>query len=599
MCGIAGLFHASGLDLPKLQDHLTRLREALARRGPDGSGTWHHASGRAGLAHTRLAVIDLSPAAAQPMTSADGRYHLVFNGEIYNHDELRAALQANGVVLRTRSDTEVLLAGYAKEGPAFLHRLRGMYALAIWDETTETGFLARDPLGIKPLYYAPQPEGLAFASEIRALQHAGLTGNEVARDELPGYLLRGSACEPATLLNGVRALEAGHHLIWNKGHLERHRHWQLDFTPAAFDAASAVTESRAALLDSVAAHFVSDVPVGLFLSSGMDSTAVLALARVLGKSDLNTFTLGGESESLDETEIARRTAAHFGATHHEWKVTRKDAEQAFAEYLEAMDQPTFDGFNTFLVSRLARQHGFKVALSGIGGDELFGGYPSFSGVPKLLSASRSLHRVPGLAGLVGNLLERWGSQPKWRRMGSFLQEPASLPRAFLNFRGLFSQREARQLAAHYLGTPPSDVPPVPTPEVTATQPADAISECELTVYLRNQLLRDSDVMSMAHGVELRTPLVDAALVRRLTRIPARWRLQPGKGLLRQAVPELPHWVTDHTKRQFVFPFESWLQGTWGKEFARLDSLLPGKHRWYQRWTLLALDHWRQRHGLRI
>jgi asparagine synthase (glutamine-hydrolysing) len=592
MCGIAGILHQTGLPEPELRSKLERLMHALRQRGPDGQGLWQNKDGTAGLAHTRLAVIDLTPAAAQPMASACLRYHITFNGEIYNHNELRRELEETGTRFKTRSDTEVLLALFERHGPAMLSRLRGMFAFAIWDTHERSCFLARDPLGIKPLYYTQQQGCFAFASEIKALQTVGLVSSELNSLALYGYLLRGSVREPDTLLSQVNCLQAGHFLVWKDAHVQSQPFWRLQFPSHAFDAAAAVKETRSALLDTAQAHFVSDVPVGLFLSSGTDSNVLLALAKILGKSNLNTFTLGVDQDSLDETPLARRTAAHFGSTHHEWKITRQDAMEAFQEYLDAMDQPTVDGFNTFLVARFARLQGLKVAWSGLGGDELFGGYPSFAAVPKMLGLSNALHRIPGLAPLVGSALERWGPDSKWRRTGSFLKYTPSVNQAFLSFRSLFSVREARQIAAHYLHTSPDHVPSLNDSPPHAEHLGNAISECETTIYMRNQLLRDSDVMSMAHGLELRTPLADATLFNRLTRIPAALRLQPGKRLLQQAVPELPHWITEKKKHNFAFPFESWLDSAWGSKFQALDGLLSKqKHPWFQRWTVFMLDHW--------
>jgi len=598
MCGIAGIVNSEASDRDTLLSRLDALATALRHRGPDDRGTWATADGAAGLAHVRLSILDLSRAGHQPMQTPDGGLHITFNGEIYNFQELRGALEREGVIFHTRTDTEVLLRLYEREGEAMLAKLRGMFAFAIWDGPKRRCFLARDPLGIKPLYYTMRGGRLAFASELRALQAAGLAGGGLDAGALMGYFKTGSVAEPHTLLTDVHSLEAGHCLIWHNGRLARNGYWRMGFAPEEMAPARAVAEVRAALVESMAAHFVSDVPVGVFLSGGIDSTALVALAREAGHGELATFSIGVDDEGLDESSVAKRTAAHFGTTHHEMRLDATAASVLFEGFLQAMDQPSIDGLNTFSVSSFAREQGMKVVLSGLGGDELFAGYKSFDAVPRLASAARMVRLIPGAGSAAGWMMERFAPSHKLRRIGSLLQKPASIQGAAACFRGIFSTHEARLLAAGYLDCSPDNIRSWPDQPLRARDPRDAVSECELRFYMRNQLLKDSDVMSMAHGLELRVPLVDRVLFERMSRIPPALRLRSGKQMLLEAVPEIPKWVSGAPKRGFVFPFEKWLKEQWAESFARATARAPFKNpTWYQRWSIFMLDTWLERHGL--
>jgi asparagine synthase (glutamine-hydrolysing) len=406
MCGIAGWFG------PGAAGDATTLLTALRHRGPDGEGAWHDTEGRAALVHTRLAILDLSDGGAQPMGLGGcaqrltaHRHWLAFNGEIYNYAALRAELESAGEHVQGQSDTEVLLRLLRREGRAALPKLAGMFALASYDGDSGHGLLARDAFGIKPLYYLERPGGLLFASEVKALLPF-VSDTSIDAAALRDTLMWGSVPEPATLFAGIRQLPAGCCLAWDGTRARMARWHALRFgdQPAP---AEAIAATRAALVESIQRHLVSDVPVGIFLSGGLDSTAVVALAReVLGPgADLRTFAIGFDDPAYDESAIARRTAGHFGARHTEWRMTPAAGQAEIAGYLAAMDQPTIDGFNTWCVSRLARREGLKVVLSGLGGDELFAGYASFRQVPRLVRLHRwarplrpllsvALHRLP-------------------------------------------------------------------------------------------------------------------------------------------------------------------------------------------------------------
>ncbi len=593
MCGIAGFIHHPA-PLPDRESVLTTLEGSLHHRGPDDQGTYLSPDGRCGLTNTRLAILDLSAAGHQPMRSADGRRVIVFNGEIYNFLELRVELEAAGATFRSRSDTEVVLQLYERYGPSCVERLRGMFALAVWDEQRGTCFIARDPLGIKPLYYYHDEAGglLAFASEIRSLLATGLVPKRLDPQGLYGYFRSGSVPEPLTMISGVRCLEPGTRMHWQEGRVTKDHFWSLRFASTGetgSDEEAAMTVRRA-LLDSVEHHFVSDVNVGLFLSGGIDSTAVLALARANGRDNIRTFSIGfADDAAADESGIARRTAEHFGAQHSEWRLDRTSGRALFDEFLPHVDQPSVDGFNTFAVSRLTCREGIKVALSGLGGDELFGGYPSFRQLPRMV---RWGHRLGPLRGWAGHALTAFAPRASLRRLGDFLQQPPTLGNAYAAFRGIHTAAEARALVARFADAAGCDEP-LPEDRPLANHPteADAISALEMRRYMSNQLLRDSDVMSMANSLELRVPLVDQQVVETLARIPAAQRLLPGKGLLLRAVPEVPGWVAGQPKRGFLFPFETWMAGDWGAAATNAKNPTPAGATWYQKWSMFVFMHW--------
>ena len=602
MCGIAGLLGAEPGSFAE------RLLPALAHRGPDDAGQWH--DGDACLVQTRLAILDLSPAGHQPMASPCGRWWLVFNGEIYNHAELRQRLEAEGERFIGSGDTEVLLRWLVRRGEEGLRELRGMFAFCLFDRQARRALLARDPHGIKPLYVWQGPRGeLAFASELRALLASEAIPRRVDAASVAAYLASGSVPEPGTLVEGVRRLGAGERLRWQRGLVEEAPWWPLPESllvgeeppPAAtiHDRAAAIALTRSALGDSVAAHMVSDVPVGLFLSAGLDSAALLALAPP----GLHTFTIGfGEvgTEAFDESEPAARIASLFGARHTTLRLEARQARQWLPPFLASQDQPSLDGFNTWCVARLASEEGLKVALSGLGGDELFGGYPSFQAVPRLWRWRRRAGWLgpPGaalLAALPG------GAGAKRQRIAQLLRQPPSLQAAHRCLRGLFSPGEVERLMEHWgLAAPPrrqrqrqeaGEEPP------RGLDPADAVAWLEGCRYLRNQLLCDSDTMAMAAALELRLPFVDAHLQRRLAPIAPALRLARGKALLQDSVPELPAWFTARPKQGFRFPFQLWLDDP----TSPLDLQVPSTPKgldlgpWYRRWSLMVLANWLHHH----
>jgi len=591
MCGIAGIL-TTDHGAPDLRARAEAMQRALAHRGPDDRGVWRSCTGQAVFAHTRLAILDPTPAGRQPMSIDNARLTITFNGEIYNFVELRRELEGRGAVFHSRTDTEVVLRAYDAYGDACVERLRGMFAFAIWDERERRCLLARDRFGIKPLYYSPGDRRLLFASEVRAVVASGLIAPAVDASAAYEYFRAGTVPEPHTLVAGVKCLEAGHFAVWHGGALADTTYFDLSFTCGA-SSGDAAAATREALIDSVAHHFASDVPVGIFLSGGVDSTALLALARETGHREVRALTMAMPGSANDESALARRTAQHFGVRHDVCEVDGASATGLFADYLAAMDQPSIDGMNTLAVSQLARSCGMKVMLSGLGADELFGGYPSIQAVPKFAAWNRRLAATGPLRTIVGGLFERL-ADPRWRRIGDLLGEEPGLSTSYAAFRGIFTRAEARALTHQFVSTEPDEARrPVHAP-VDPT-PQDGACRLEMTRYLRNQLLRDADVMSMACGVEVRVPFIDPLVVGTVTAIPQRARLRASKALLRQAVPEIPEWIATQPKRGFMFPMEHWLRGPWDRVFAETDARSPvPTGTWYRKWCVRAFEVWLER-----
>ncbi len=568
MCGISGIYRRTPSAPAPDRDELARIHAALAPRGPDGEGVWASPDGRLLLAHRRLSILDLSPAGAQPMSSADGRFTIVFNGEIYNFRELAAELAGQGVPLRSRSDTEVLLELWRREGPRALARLRGMFALAIWDGLTSELVLARDPYGIKPLYYALEGGQLRFASQARALEAGGGLSLEVDPAAVAGLLSWGAVPEPLTLRMSIRALPAGH---WAK--ISFDGSFVLETVPriALDDGPANAAEALAA---SVRAHLISDVPVGIFLSAGLDSALVAALAARQPGEPLTALTLTwaeARGTPADEEPLARATAAALGLRHVVHEIDGAEVRRQLPKILQAMDLPSIDGFNTWLVARLAKEEGLKVALSGLGGDELFGGYSSFHDVPRWRAQATRLRRLPGLPAVWARLASRLA--PETPKLASVLRYGASFAGAYALRRAVFLPHEVDQILERSGLCEPSvrayDAPfdtweklgeaVLGDPSHLLRDPWRTVHSLESSLYLRHQLLRDSDWAGMAHGVEIRTPLVDAWLRAEMGSLDFEPARSKGKAaVVKEAAPELPDELFSRPKSGFQLPIADWL-----------------------------------------
>ena len=595
MCGIAGLISNPKKPLPKeqLSARINAMQAALEHRGPDHQAVYFSPTGNASICHTRLSIVDLNKRANQPMLSDDGRFVLSFNGEIYNYKKLRTQLQERGVTFQSNSDTEVVLKYLIQYGPKGLRNLRGMFALALWDEKHQSLLVARDPLGVKPLYYCARHGTLAFASEVRSLLESKLSSRKLSSRGVNQYLLRGSFSEPDTAFTDIKLLPAGTYFLWREDQPSLQRYWKPRYSAkSSMNRDKAIELTRSTLEHCVKAHMVSDVPIGLFLSGGIDSTILLALASKLSTKKIRTYSIAFEDPQWNEGDIAKKTAQHFGSEHTEWKISAEQAQDLFDDFLSSIDQPTIDGFNVYCAAKLASENGEKVVLSGLGGDELFSGYPSFTKLPLLKKKAERLKWLSFLLLPARQIIEKL-LPPKNRRGLDLLFYPDSISIVHQSFRGIFSINEASKLAHDITGKEST----ASFPKIRARDLADQISELEMSVYCRNQLLRDSDVFSMAHGLELRVPFIDKVLVEQILTIPAKWRLEKNKQLLIDSVPELPEWVIDQPKNGFRFPFEDWLTHKWSgmpttKETPKWIPLSP----WYRQWSLSVLDDWLSRHA---
>lgn len=568
MCGIAGF-----IDPRSSESHRTaavnRMCDAMVHRGPDDSGIV--ARGDATLGMRRLAIFD--PAnGRQPMQSPDGRLSLVFNGAIYNFRALREELAGTGWSFRTQCDTEVLLAAYARWGEACLARLRGMFAFAVWDAAEQTLFLARDPFGIKPLYYRQDGARLLFASELNALLASGESPSEIDPISVADYLAWFAVPAPRTIYRGVFSLRPGECATFRGGRLDVRAAWTFSAIPT--DAKPCETreqfirELRARLDDTIRAHVVADVPVGAFLSGGLDSGAIVALMTQATGARLKTFSIGFDEAGYSEAREAEEAARHFGSEHHASVVTGARVAGDLDCLLGAMDQPTGDGINTYYASQAARAGGVTVALSGLGGDELFGSYPSFTQVPRLARWLPVWSRLPrGGRNFVLNRLRR--GDTRHRKLADFLQHARSVHELGALQRRVFSvpgqqallARPARRAAAERSLFHPELA--ALSADLTDAGEYETISAWELRTYMADVLLRDSDVMSMRHSLELRVPFVDRPFVEWLWQQPARFKNNPpnSKAALRDAVRELlpPTLLELRPKRGFTLPFALWMK----------------------------------------
>lgn len=575
MCGINGTFaYRAASTIPEDRE-LLATRDAMWMRGPDGAGAWWSSDRRCGLGHRRLAIIDLSDRASQPMVGEDGRLVVVFNGEIYNYPQLRAELQAQGVIFRTTSDTEVLLHLYARDGAGMVDRLRGMFAFVIWDQVRRSLFLARDPYGIKPLYTANDGRTLRFASQVKAL----LAGGQVSRDVEPaghvGFHLFGYLPEPFTLYREIRALPAGHFQWVNEvGPGEPQRFANLAAVLAEGAERPAPPSElgghlRSAALDSVRAHLLADVEIGVFLSAGIDSGALLGLMRDAGQQKIRAITLGFDEfvgTTEDEVPLAREVAKQYGAEHIVRRVSEHEFRDDLPRILDAMDQPSIDGVNTWFVSKAAKEAGLKVVLSGLGGDELLAGYPSFHDIPGWRRRYGAIASVPFL-GRAARLLAQTalpGFARQHPKAIGMLQYAGSWAGTYLLRRGLFLPDELPALLDHdflreglrrlnVLSTIAAQMVPDPG------SAAGRVCLLESVNYMRNQLLRDADWSGMAHGLEIRVPFVDWRLTSSLAPdIPS---LAPGAGKVALACAPslpLPDAVRLRTKTGFWVPARDWV-----------------------------------------
>ncbi len=591
------------------------MSATLVHRGPDSGG--EYVGGQVALAARRLSIIDLA-GGDQPMTSADGSCVVVQNGEIYNYPELRLELERDGHTFRTHCDTEIHLHLYERHGPEYVRRLRGMFAVAIWDSRVRRLVLARDRYGIKPLYYRHAGDTLEFASEVRALPRG-----EIDLDALEAFLAFNSIPAPYSIFRDTRKLPAGHVLVWTQdGGITIDRYARPGPVPVdelrGDDEAELVEELRGRLRDSVRAHLLSDVPVGVLLSGGVDSAVLAALAAQETTDAVHTFTIGFRERSFDERDDARLVAERYGTNHHELLV-QPDPNLLLPALAEAFDEPFADSsaLPTYLVSQLAAEH-VKVALSGEGGDELFGGYYTYA-------ADLLADRVAPLARLARPLVERLPSssaRASFDYKAKRFVRSAQLPplERHHGWKEIFSPEMRAELRETASAFDPVDIYRARYAETAGAEPLARLQDVDFGIYLVDDLLVKTDRASMAHSLEARVPFLDSAVTNFAFALPARHKVRglSKKVLLRKAAaPLVPREIIHGRKRGFSIPAAAWLRGEL-EPFARatlspetlrsqgffqpapvtrlLDEHVAGAQDWSrQLWGLLAFTLWYERH----
>jgi asparagine synthase (glutamine-hydrolysing) len=649
VCGICGVAFATHIG--EAEARVRAMNAAMKHRGPDEEGFLIGESRAPGLAlgMRRLSIIDLQ-GGRQPIWNETRDVAVIFNGELYNYKDLRNRLSLCGHKFTTQSDTEILVHAWEEWGEDALNELRGMFAFALLDlreryATAPILFLARDPLGIKPLYYTQTPDGFAFASEVRALIAGGVARKTLSQDALTAYLLFGSVSEPVTLLEGVFSLPPGHRMLLyvpERRRTPRARPWwDPTRSPAARDPKKprtlqvAAQKLRPLLEDAVRGHLIADVPVGLFLSSGLDSGAIAALAGK-AQSGVQSFTLTFPGTTFDEAELSRVVAKRCGTKHTEVPMDGKSIVARIDEAVAALDQPTMDGINTYFVSWAAREVGLKVALSGLGGDELFAGYKTFSDVPGLQRLVRASWFVPGflrraVAPLIAAMVGNGRSGDAARKAVSAWTQPDTLPHPYFFARTLFPPAQLERLIQPRFRPSTVNADGVtlePTwlgwlertaDEARNLDPLAGISWLEMRTYMANTLLRDTDSVSMARSLEVRVPLLDTPLVEFAGALPDDARRRPGaqKALLTEALGDLlPREILQQQKRTFTLPWEEWLRGPLREKLeasfaSPAESLAPhlraggmtaiwndflaGKTSWSRPWSLYVLNEWCRAH----
>ncbi len=595
MCGIAAVIVADGYAAPM---NLGRLRH----RGPDAQGEWTSPDGKIWFGHTRLSIVDLSPTGAQPMHDPETGNVIIFNGEIYNHAKLREEMRVSGAAVKWAgtSDTETLLVAYRLWGRAMLPRLKGMFAFVIYDAATQGVFIARGPSGIKPLYYTRSRGMLRFASEARAL--FGDSGPAYDRRSVSAYLQWGSCPEDGFIFPRTRILPSGSLMtVKADTSVETEHYWPKKSYPLS-SGEDAPRRVRKLLETAVEEHLMADVPVASFLSGGIDSSVVTALAsRALGPGRLQTFSVGFSEGEFDETQIAGIVAKQYQTDHHRIELGEEEIVRLVQEAVSRMDAPSQDAINTYIVSKKIAECGIKVALSGLGGDELFGGYPSFRDAP---------------------ILRRLAGMPQWMRrlargFGKLGERMADIPGGDIMAIAIWRRRLWTDAMLRKAGLPVSPLHTLPSPEFG--DDFAKISWAEMSVYMGQTLLRDADQMSMAVSLELRVPFLDEELIEYVLSLPAheKTRYRITKGLLVEACKDLlPERVYQRRKMGFALPMDAWMRGPL-KEFKmegvdevkRLGLLAPGavewivaefedgRIHWTRVWSLVILGHYLKRNAM--
>ncbi|HEX7329893.1 MAG TPA: asparagine synthase (glutamine-hydrolyzing) [Pyrinomonadaceae bacterium] len=599
MCSIAGVFGAEQISA----DPVVRMNRAQRHRGPDDEGVAE--LGKVVLGNTRLAIIDTSAAGHQPMHDPETGNWITYNGETYNFKELRNEIGGEWI---SNTDTEVVLRGYGKWGVDVFQKLRGMFAMALWDNQKQQLLLARDPLGIKPLYFSYTTDQFVFASELRALLASGLVPRRIDHAAVASYLACGSVTAPLTIVEGIKQLLPGHYL-----QVSANDRRDVEFAvprreAVAVNRKDAVARLRAELEESVRLHLVSDVPLGIFLSGGMDSSALVALTSRYQTPQ--TFSVVFDEPAFNEAPFSRAVAERFRTEHHEIRLTENQLIEMLPEAIAALDQPTMDGINTFVVSKAVKNAGITVALSGLGGDELFAGYPSFRRAVRLASAmSQVSKRILSAASGIGRIVVN--GSIKRQKFWQLANSEGTAEDVYRISRQLFSPEDVERITRYVYEEGKG--------HHQDTDIVNAISQLELSGYMTNTLLRDTDAMSMAHSLEVRVPFVDMKVVDYVLSVPGVWKLREGsaKPLLADAIGDLlPRDFMARPKMGFTLPFEKWLQQNLRHEVSSvLEEVGPAFYTgavrriwhtflrrpdaigWSRPWSLYVLAKWCEINGV--
>ena len=548
MCSISGIFSRR----QGSRDAVVRMNEAQRHRGPDDQGVAD--LGQVVLGNTRLAIIDTSAAGHQPMHDPESGNWITYNGETYNFKDLRREIGGEWV---SNTDTEVVLRGYGKWGVDLFPKLRGMFALAVRDNQKQQLLLARDPLGIKPLYYYFNKDQFVFASELRALLASGLVSRRINPAGVDSYLAYGSVAAPLTIVEGIKQLLPGHYLQVSSNFEVSDVEFAVSHPEdVAGDRKEAIARLRAELDESIRLHLVSDVPLGVFLSGGMDSSALVALMSRIAHQPPQTFSIVFDEPTFTEAPFSRAVAERFQTDHREIRLTENQLIEMLPAAIAAIDQPTMDGINTFVVSKAIKSAGITVALSGLGGDELFAGYPSFRRALRLARMPQASKKVLRAASGVGKIAASGSVQRQ--KFWQLADSDGTAADVYRISRQLFSNDSATRITGREnidcRGGPPQ---PPQSADIVNT-----ISQLELNGFMTNTLLRDTDAMSMAQSLEVRVPFVDAKVVDYVLSLPGDWKLRNGyaKPLLADALTDLlPRDFMARPKMGFTLPFEKWLQ----------------------------------------
>ena len=591
MCRIAGLINLS-MPVSALEELVVEMCRVQKHGGPDNEGIYVNEKHKLVLGHRRLSLIDLSNAGNQPMAYENGRYVISYNGELYNYPELKEKLIQLGCGFTTASDTEVILAAFATWGTAAFQHFNGMFAFAIWDNVTGNIYLVRDGAGIKPLYFAHTKEGLAFASEVRAFKHIPYLKAEHPHWNV--YLMAyGHLPEPVTTLKEVQPLKKGTYLQYNilTGSLVQDSFIRFNYIEQINDREQAITLIRDGLTTAVKRQLIADAPIGVFLSGGLDSSIIAHLANQ-HHPDLKTISLIFEDEQFSEKKFQDLVQHDIKSVQYQHLLKEETFHNDFSDIIKAMDLPSCDGINTWFISKYAKEHGLKAVLSGLGADELYGGYPSFDRIKSTLLAQK----IPDAILRAGKI----SNSKKIRRLCYLsIDGPVGL---YLFLRGQFIPREV----AEYLNADEAEIWRIleqqpQLPAISHLTPKNQAAWIETNLYMQNQLLRDADVMSMAHGVEIRVPFLDTDFLKLSLKITSNTKYagEFKKQLLIDCFKDvLPEQVWNRTKMGFSFPFKYWLlnnQYAGNKaaiqKVACHEKFVSGKLHWSQFLTVFLMENY--------